>query len=137
MGCMRRSRSQLALLAALATALLVSSATSGAAADQARAKPTLAISGGGPLTVKGSGFVPRERVTVRLTFGSDTLSRVPRAGQRGRFAVQFPVQIADLALLECSRAVMIVATGNRSGRSATFRIRSIQIPPPCGIAPQP
>jgi hypothetical protein len=134
---MRRSRSQLVVLAALATALLVSSATTGAAAEQAKSKPTLAISASGPLTVKGSGFASRERVTVRLTFGSDTLSRTPRAGKRGRFAVQFPVQIADLTLLECSQAVIVVATGNRSGRTATFRVRSIQIPPPCGVAPQP
>ena len=100
-------------------------------------KPTLALSSSGPLTVKGFGFAPRERVTVRLTFGSDTFSRAPRANPRGRFAVQFPVQLADLVLLECSRTVIVVATGNRSGRRAQFRIRSIQIPPPCGIAPQP
>jgi hypothetical protein len=134
---MRLGRSQLVVLAGLATAVLVSSATTVTAADRAKAKPTLAISGSGPVTVKGSGFLPRERVTVRLTFGSDTLSRRPKANARGRFAAQFPVQIADLTVLECSQQVIFVATGNRSGRTASFQFRNIRIPPPCGIAPQP
>jgi hypothetical protein len=135
---MRRSRSHLVVLVTLATALVASGAT-GSAANDARPKATVTVSGVAPMIVTGAGFLPRERVMVRITLGVDSFRRAPRANANGRFAVQFE----PAAVVECSNAAMviltgtIVATGNRSDRTARTRIRSIRIPPPCGIAPQP
>jgi hypothetical protein len=132
---MRRRRSHLAVFIALATSLVVSIATTGSAATQTKSKATVTLAGTAPVTVTGWGFAPRERVSVRLSFANDVFSRVARTSAKGRFALQFPG--AAPTLDECTQSVFVFATGNRSGRSATFRVRSIQIPPPCGIAPQP
>jgi hypothetical protein len=117
----------------LATALVVSFATSASATNYATSKATVMLFGMSPVSVTGSGFLPRERVRVRVFAGAASFARAPRANAKGRFAVQFP----KATLPDCADSVFVIATGNRSGRSAMSRIRSIRIPPPCGIFPQP
>jgi hypothetical protein len=133
---MRRSRSHLVALVTLAAALAFFSASAGSV-GASTPKATVAVTGADPMTVKGTGFLPRERVTVRLTVGQDSFARSPRAGARGRFAVQFDAASAIECLTSAIMITTVVATGNRSGRTARARIRWVAIPPPCGYAPQP
>lgn len=124
---MRLTKSHLVLVIALMTALVVTSATTGSAGHPTKIRPTVSVSGSGPVTVVGFGFLPRERVRVRLFAGGD-YSRVARASVRGRIVVQF----TGVSMPEC-QSVLVVATGLRS--RATARGRTI--PPPCGPAEQP
>lgn len=123
---MRLTKSHLVLVIALMTALVVTSATTGSAGHPTKLRPTVSVSGSGPVTVFGFGFLPRERVMVRL-FAGGGVSRVATASLRGRIVVRF----ASVTLPDCV-SVVVVATGLRSRASARGRT----IPPPCGPAPQ-
>jgi hypothetical protein len=71
-----------------------------------------------PLTVAGSGFVGRERVSLRLRVGHRRPAvRSVRATQGGSFRVAFgPL----LAVDPCEGAVVITATGSR-GSTASWK----------------
>jgi len=105
---------RLSLIAALLTALVATFAAA------AWSRPIISVTRVVPLTVRGSGFVPGERVRV--------VARVPAvyrktvtAGSRGRFSVVFRV-----AAGKCVR-IRVVATGNKGSRA------SITVPPRCAV----
>jgi hypothetical protein len=117
-------------LLVVVSALVVTNATTGASGHQTAKRAVVSLSSTAPVTVTGSGFAPRERVTVRVALGGDTGSRVARATRGGRFVVQFP----GVTMPECvSTVVMVVATGSRSRAS----VRGRTIPPPCGAPINP
>ena len=121
---MRLTKSHLVFLLVLVTGLVATSAATG---SQTKARATVTVSGSAPMTVTGVGFLPRERVTVRLAVGGALASKVVRATRRGRFVVQFPG--FGIALADCtSNLISVVATGTRNRASARGRT----IPPPCG-----
>ena len=103
------------------------------AAAELRIRPTLAIAGSGPITVTGSRFVPLERVTVRLALGGQAkLSRVVIANRLGKLVVRFA---GELSTTECGGFIVTAQAIGARGSSAV--VRRLEIPPPCGIAPQP
>jgi hypothetical protein len=130
---MRRGRSQLVLLLVGGLALVATSFASGSGGHQATSKASLKLVDMSPMTVAGSGFLPRERVTVRLsTGGGEALSRTRRANLNGRITAQFE----GATVPECTAVnIIATATGARSGRVA--QVRMLSIPPPCGMFPQP
>jgi hypothetical protein len=130
---MRLRKSHLVVLAALLGALIATNATSASSTTSAKLRPTVTVSGGTPLTVSGVGFLPRERVRVRVSVGGgEAASKLVRATWRGRFVAEFP----GVSMPDCtSVAIAVVATGIRSTATASVRGRSI--PPPCGFSPQP
>jgi hypothetical protein len=126
---MRLTKSHMVFLLLLVTGLV---ATSVATGGDTKTRATVTLASTEPVTVVGVGFVPRERVTVRVAVPGDTASKVVRATRKGRFVVQFPGVSAEVA--ECtSTVVTVTATGARSRAS----MRGRTIPPPCGFDPQP
>jgi hypothetical protein len=95
----------------LVITVALSLALSGAAAGGggSRKHPTLKLSGGMPLTMRGTHFVPRERVRVTV---SSTLTRTKQvtANGSGAFVVSFPI-----ALDRCS-GLLATAVGARGSR---------------------
>jgi hypothetical protein len=86
-------------------------------------KAVLAVLGDSPLTVRGSRFVPGERVKVTVYPAARRKTAV--AGRRGGFTVQFA------AVHDPCRAYRVVAVGARGSRAAVR-----EVPPPCvPIAP--
>jgi hypothetical protein len=71
-----------AILAVMAT---IASATAGAATTRAR----VAVTSTAPVTIAGSGFQSRERVTVTL-MTKDLHRKVVSAGVKGGFTARFP-----------------------------------------------
>jgi hypothetical protein len=109
------SRRPLGVLLALALAGLACAtalaASSGPAAPPAPSlRPTLLFGPLAPLTVRGAGFQPRERVTVTLEGGRRGVRRVV-ANRLGRFVTTF-----EIALLPC-RTVTVRAVGSRGSRA--------------------
>jgi len=102
------------------------------AATPGKLRAVLTVAGPGPVTVTGMRFLPRERVTVLLSVtGQDRLSRSVVASRTGRIVVRFTGQTAP----DCGGYVMSArAIG---ARGSTAAVRRLEIPPPCGIAPQP
>lgn len=94
------------VLAALAAAALVLVAAAASAATQ---PPTLRIVHAAPLTVSGTGFVPRER--VRIVLGRQVVARVV-ASRAGRFVASAPGVAYDRCLGTGLSAVG--ATGDRA-----------------------
>jgi hypothetical protein len=94
-------------------ALLVALASSGVAGAQVA--PTLRVLDTSPVTVRGSGFHPREHVTVILVVNRSTRSRSATASAAGRFVASF----ADAAIGDC-RGYVVRATGD-GGSRATFK----------------
>jgi len=107
--------------------LILGEATS---SSPAKTKPRPAVIGVGesPVVVAGRGFARGERVTVRAAVEARRYVRVVRANAQGRFAARFETVNAECLPFQVS------AVG-RSGRTAAHR--RIQIPPPCGVVPQP
>jgi hypothetical protein len=105
---------RLSLIAALLAALV---ATFSAAA---LSKPSIAVTRVTPLTVRGSGFVPGERVKV-VAREPAVYQKTVTAGRRGRFAAIFRV-----AAGKCVR-IRVVATGNKGSRASTT------VPPRCAV----
>ena len=117
------------LVTMAAAALTVANAP---AATAAKIRPTLTITGTGPVTVTGVRFLPRERVTVRLSVAGQGLSRGAIASPAGRVVVRFAV---DMPTPECGG--LVVSARATGARGSTAFVRRFEIPPPCGIAPQP
>ena len=109
---------------ALITASLVLTAAAGAAASS-QSRPTLRITAGAPLTLRGAGFVARERVMVRVT--TDRLRAVKRlrASATGGFTVRFD----GVAVYPCT-ITSAVAVAVASGRSAAVKMPPAQCPQP-------
>jgi hypothetical protein len=103
---------------ALASVAVIAVATSGTASyavDGGRAqyepKPRLALVDLTPLTVRGSSFEARERVTVTLDGGKRGTKRV-QATRQGRFTVSFAI-----APVTGCRTLTIRALGSQGSRA--------------------
>jgi hypothetical protein len=113
---------------AAAAALLVMG-TIIAAAPAAKRQPRLAIVDESPLVVRGTGFLPRERVTLRAAAGDEQAAKIVRATPTGVFSARFEA-IPDAS---CS-PLTVTAAGARGTTAAARRPR---IPEACGIVIQP
>jgi hypothetical protein len=80
-----------------------------------------------PVTVFGSRFAPRERVTVRMVvFGAERYSKVVVSSATGRFTVRFPGR----ALAQC-KSYALSAVGSKGSRALSRDF----IAGPCGADP--
>jgi hypothetical protein len=79
-------------------------------APDARLRAQLAVVDATPLTIKGTGFQPGERVKLVL-FGPAALSRIVRAGVRGGFTAPFRIDIG-----RCD-PLLVRATGTLRSRA--------------------
>lgn len=79
-----------------------------------------------PLVVRGTRFVARESVTVRVVVrGGPRYVKTVRAGTDGRWTVRF-----HAAMLGLCDSFVVRAAGERGSRAAYT-----ELPPPCGAAP--
>jgi hypothetical protein len=90
-------------------------------AHDARAHPALRILRMAPLSVRGSGFHPRERVRVRLRSPETSATRRVRSTGRGAFTAGFRVPVD-----RCSGFTVTAVDG--SGRRATVVRRALECP---------
>ena len=111
-----------------AACLVLAAAAVGFSPEAAARRPALVLVADAPISFAGRGFAPRERVTVRLAWNGAALRRQVVATPLGTFRVRF----TESVLPDCE-SVVGVATGSAGSRASS---RKIQIPPPCGIAPQ-
>jgi hypothetical protein len=102
----------LALLLGLA-GVACGSAGAGSSSDQdaSRARPALSIVSLDPLTVRGKGFVARERVKL-LVGATAPKTRSARADARGRFTANLGIKAAG----RCA-SVAVQAIGSRGSRA--------------------
>ena len=105
----------------------VATASSSPAAEASN-RPALAVTDPSPVTVRGKNFRARERVTLRATINGRSYVRQIRATAGGAFLARFTAHWDECFPLNLSAA-------GASGSKATFR--KINIPPACGVAPQP
>jgi hypothetical protein len=77
-----------------------------------------------PAVVRGTGFKPGERVTVRAYVTSGTRSRALDATRAGTFTVQFALSAGG-----CAGARAFSATGSRGSR-ASLKLLVPECPPP-------
>jgi hypothetical protein len=108
-------RSALVIALALSLALFGTAAAGGSATSSAKA--TLKLERGAPLTLRGSRFVPAERVVVSVRGGKRQTKRVTANG-RGGFVVSFP----RLSYDRCD-PLFALAVGSRGSRA------SLKMPP--------
>jgi hypothetical protein len=108
-------------IALLITAIALAAA---AGASATVAAPTLKITAGEPLTVRGAGFGSRTLVTVRVAVEGSRATKRVRSGAAGGFTVRFD----SVSVYPC-HITSIVA------RSATGRQASVKMPP--AQCPQP
>ncbi|MGI9110844.1 MAG: hypothetical protein ACR2GT_01365 [Gaiellaceae bacterium] len=97
--------------------------------DAGGTKPALVLADRSPLTVAGRGFESGERIVVKVAGDGMERRRTIVADRLGRFTARW----AGAVLPEC-RPYTVSATGARGSRAM---LRRVQIPPACGIAPQP
>jgi hypothetical protein len=112
---------------ACATAVLALLAGSAGAevSSTARAEPTLRLLRTTPVVVAGARFLPRERVTVRLSVNEDRRLRRVTATSTGRFTVTFDgVAVYD----RCNSRFRIWAVGAR-GSEAELKMPQLLCPP--------
>ena len=116
--------SELSLGALVFAAAVLVACGSGATTDPAEAptpavgtKPVLTVGRLFPLTVRGSQFRPRERVTVTLS-GERTLTKRTEANRAGSFTVSFRTRVP-----RCG-TVLVRARGSQGSRA------SYQLPAP-------
>lgn len=101
----------------------------GSSAASLRPKPTIRFTSLIPVTVRGTHFIPHERVRVMLSAGTDERTRVARTGVRGRFVVDFGTLATED---RCSGSISLLAVGARGDR-ASFRLPTLNcptLPPP-------
>lgn len=97
-------------------------------ATAAERRSTVRLLDEAPVTVLGTGFASRERVTIRVAPTSGpAYSKLLRASLTGRFTATF----ADRSVPECA-GYTITAVGGAGSRA---KIR--ELPPPCGYDPAP
>ena len=110
-------KQQLAVVSAVALAC--------AAVGTARtATPALSVSDRSPLTTRGTGFLPRERVVVTASVNGVRSRRIAVTSRAGVFAVRF-----DGIRLDACTGAMLVATGAR-GDYVRMKIALRQCPAP-------
>ena len=103
----------LVVLVIPASLAVLASATPGAAAA-----PTLRPVSLAPLSMRGTGFQPRERVRVTLTTRALTRRTTLTAGAAGRFTYRAsPLVAVD----PCRGTIVVSALGLSSGRRATWK----------------
>jgi hypothetical protein len=86
------------------------------------AAPRLSVLGVSPLTVRGVGFAPKERVRLTATVGHAT--RWSRAGSGGAFVLRF----SGIAVPSCT-AFSVRAFGS-TGTRAIVRVPQLECPQP-------
>ena len=118
------------LLAVCLVAAVGCGASSGVAGIDARGKPVVVLVSDDPVSLRGRNFAARELLTIRVSVTGRTYSKRLRASSLGTFKARFESALAS----ECS-PLGISVTG-AAGSRAVFS-RKIQIPPACGISPQP
>ena len=122
------SRGLLIVLAVLAA--LGAGAGAGTAGVDAKRKPVVVLLSDSPVALRGRGFAARERLTVRVTIANRIYTKRLRATALGTFTARF----TEAAATECD-PLGVSVTGAAGSRAVLTR--KIQIPPACGIAPQP
>jgi hypothetical protein len=97
-------------------ALVLTLAPAGAAADQSTPRrATLHVGLGVPLVVRGTQFVPGERVTVTILATNKRMKRTV-ANSQGGFVVRFRVSFE-----RCRAGLVALAVGDRGSRAKTKR----------------
>jgi hypothetical protein len=96
---------------ALAVAAVAGGLFVGAPGAAAAPRPALRIADDVPMTLRGSGFRPREPVRVVVHMGPKRLTRSLRAQAAGTFTVRF----AGLRLDYCAIPLTLRAHGTQSG----------------------
>jgi hypothetical protein len=102
------------ITAVLLGILLAVSACSGSGSGGPSSSAALRLAGTTPLTVRGSGFQPGER--VRLELGSSGATARARASGRGSFRASF-----DVPVTRCDR-VRVIAIGSKGSRVVFKRL---------------
>ncbi len=112
------------MLRVLSLLLMLAAAVAAVSAPGANERvPALRLVDKSPITLRGSAFKARERVTVTATDGTARVVRVVRAGSSGTFAVTFPKLRFDPCELEAR------ASGARGSR-AWFKLPERMCPIP-------
>jgi hypothetical protein len=111
------------LFFSLAAVVVLASTASAASAPRVRVALTP------PLTVRGTGFAPHERVTVTLTAGTTRLEHAVRATAAGAFVARWD---GAAPLPACRASLVVVAVGVHGDR-AVWK----SLPRVCGAPPQP
>jgi hypothetical protein len=111
MGILGPVRHALVLSAVVLTLVPASAAADHAASGKAK----LQIVQGGTLVVRGTNFVPGERVRVRVVVGR-TLTKRTTADHRGTFTVRFRTSYD-----RCSSGLFATAAGNRGSQARVNR----------------
>jgi hypothetical protein len=109
---MRRSPALLVAVLAICGTLTAASAAAGA--------PRLQIVRASPVTVRGTGFVGRERIRLTVRTTARTVTRSIHAGANGAFTVRF----AGVVLGRCGDAA-VTAVGNRGDVAQLSRHRQL------------
>jgi hypothetical protein len=111
-------------IALAASAVGILGAAANGAPDGVTRKATLKLTRSAPLTVRGSRFVPRERVRVSVS-GSREATRRVTASAAGAFVVQFATFTFD----RCNAGLSVVAVGSEGSR-AGLKLPEMLCPPP-------
>jgi hypothetical protein len=114
-------------LCALAVAAMAAGTGSGA---PAQTRPLLGVAATSPLELRGSGFVPQERVQVLLAAGGRQLSRSAVASPAGAFRVVFQVSVG-----RCGRFTARAFGARGSHARIVQRRRLPDCVPPTGTGP--
>lgn len=117
------------VLAVAVAGSAVAVAGSAVAATDAKRHPFVAVANEAPVVVTGRGFVARERIRLRLAIGSRVFAKGVRATAAGTFRAAFAETDA-----QC-QPYSITAVGGFGSRAT--QTRRFNIPPPCGVEPQP
>jgi hypothetical protein len=102
----------------LVLAFVVALAAAVSAAPMEAAVPTLRPLNLALLTMRGTGFQPRERVRVTLSARANVWRTTLRAGAAGRFTYR-PEDL--VAVDPCRGTIVVTALGLSSGRRATWK----------------
>jgi hypothetical protein len=116
------------ILVALSAGALAAGALAAPQSESTR-RPVVTMTREAPIVVAGRGFVAGERIALRAVVGRRVYSRSLRATSAGAFRATFAAADA-----KC-RPYTVTAVG-RSGTRAS-ETRRFNIPPPCGMDPQP
>jgi hypothetical protein len=110
---------------ACAAAVLALLAGSAGAEASSTARAELRLVRTAPIVVAGAGFLPDERVTVRVAAKGERRARPATATRAGRFVVRF----SSLVYSHCYAQFRIWAIGAQGSR-AEVKTSRFQCPPP-------
>jgi hypothetical protein len=117
------------VLFAISVLTLTAVTGSTAGANDARRQPSVAVTREQPVIVAGRAFLARERIALRVVIGSRAFSRSLRATATGTFRATFAAADATC------HPYAVTARGAAGSRAS--QTRRFNIPPPCGMDPQP